>query len=567
MKKLLYQIHRWGGILLALFMLVWFASGLVIMYASPSALGRTEQLAHRTPVDPQTGWLSLGEAWQRSESARSNLPAPRPERGEAEDKPDGAKAGQATIAEARLVRQGGVPLWLVDDSQGRKLALSALDGSLHRVDVAEGRRIAREWLALDPDVSQADAAAVRHVDTGPQDSGVRNQANLRPFHRYAVGDSGRELLVSARTGEVVRDTTAFERGLYWTGNWIHLLRFLDNIGLGQYRSDVQAWLGTIAVAACITGLIIGWQRWRPGWGGRETYSQGRVHPYRDVWNTWHFWVGLIGGSFALLWAFSGVINTNPWQLFSPANPARTDLARFQGGPPPATMLEWQPAPLALTGTSSAGTRSAQPPVELAWRHVGEQAVLVGTTSEGERSPVATPGTRHAIGQEQVLASLKAWSPGAQVKSHALQDDYDSYYYPRHHQTTVERPLPVLRVELDDSAGTRLYIDPLDGRVLTQQDRSRRVYRWLYSALHHWDFGWLYQRPVWDAWMLPWVLMGIVLGGTSVVLGTKRLKLEWQTFRKRQQKKRKQAAQVAKTPPKPASQSAAIPPLGDSIQQS
>ena len=543
MKKLLYQIHRWGGILLALFMLVWFASGLVTMYASPSALGRTEQLAHRAPVDPQAGWLSLGEAWQRSEAARLKLPAPKGERGEADEKADVTRPGQATIAEARLVRQAGVPLWLVDDSQGRKLALSALDGSLHQVQVDEAARVAREWLTLDADRPEADAAAVRHLDTGPQDSGVRNQANLRPFHRFAVGDTGRELLVSARTGEVVRDTTAFERGLYWTGNWIHLLRPMDSIGLGQYRSDVQAWLGAIAVAACITGLIIGWQRWRPGWGGRETYSQGRVHPYRDVWNTWHFWVGLIGGSFALMWAFSGFLNTNPWQLVSPANPGREDLARFQGGQAPAAMLAWQPGPLA----SGTGTASGQPPVELAWRHLGTQAVLLGTTADGERSAVAVPGAATAIGQDQVLASLTSWRPGAQPKSHELQTDYDSYYYPRHHQTTVERPLPVLRVELDDSVGTRLYIDPLDGRVLTQQDRSRRVYRWLYSALHHWDVGWLYQRPVWDAWMLPWVLMGIVLGGTSVVLGTKRLKLEWQTLRKRQQKKRKQAAQVAAGP--------------------
>ena len=562
MKKLLYQIHRWGGILLALFMLVWFASGLVIMYASPSALGRTEQLAHRAPVDPQTGWLSLGEAWQRSEAERHRLPAAKSERGETEDKADAAKPGQASISEARLVRQGGQPLWLVDESQGRKLALSALTGSLHRVDAPEATHLAREWLARDPDTSEADAAAVRHLDTGPQDSGVRNQANLRPFHRFAVGDTGRELLVSARTGEVVRDTTALERSLYWAGNWIHLLRPLDSIGLGKYRSDVQAWLGAIAVAACITGLIIGWQRWRPGWGGRETYSQGRVHPYRDVWNSWHFWVGLIGGSFALMWAFSGFLNTNPWQLFSPANAAREDIARFQGGQPPAAMLDWQPGPWA------ASTSTGQAPVELTWRHVGEQAVLIGTAADGERSPLVASGAAPAIGQDALLAALKAWRPGSQVSSHALQNDYDSYYYPRHHQTTVERPLPVLRVELDDSAGTRLYIDPLDGRVLTQQDRSRRIYRWLYSALHHWDFGWLYHRPVWDAWMLPWILMGIVLGGTSVVLGFKRLKLEWQTFRKRQNKRRQAAqtaaAKVAKTA-KPAPQPAAIP-LGDSVQQ-
>lgn len=59
-------------------------------------------------------------------------------------------------------------------------------------------------------------------------------------------------------------------------------------------------------------------------------------------------------------------------------------------------------------------------------------------------------------------------------------------------------------QLADEAGTRFYLDPQDGSLLAKLDRSRRVFRWLYSGLHHWDFGWLYHRPIWDAWMLTWV---------------------------------------------------------------
>jgi hypothetical protein len=104
----------------------------------------------------------------------------------------------------------------------------------------------------------------------------------------------------------------------------------------------------------------------------------------------------------------------------------------------------------------------------------------------------------------------------------LQSEYDRYYYPRHGRGSADRPLPILRVDLNDSAGTRFYLDPQDGRLLLRQDQSRRIYRWLYSALHHWDFGWLYQRPVWDAWMLTWVGFGLVLSISSLVLGWKLL---------------------------------------------
>jgi uncharacterized iron-regulated membrane protein len=506
-KKLLYQIHRWAGIALALFMFVWFSSGLVIMYAGPSALSPDQQLAHREALAPQTGWLSLGEAWTRSGQA---------------------KPGRS-IAEARLVRQADQPLWLVEDNHGHALALSAQDGAMHRTSVSEGARIAARWVTRDlADEGPIDAAktpAIRHIDTGPQDSSVRNQEALRPFHRFAVGDSSRELLVSVKTGEVVRDSTNFTRALYWVGNWIHLLRPIEAISNAATRRTTLTVLAVFAVAASLTGLVIGWQRWRPGWGGRATYSQGRVHPYRDVWNTWHFWVGLIGGTAALLWAFSGLMNSNPGQVFSPANASHKELSRYQGAQTPQTMLDWQP--VATVGQS----RQADI-VELAWHRVGEQTTLLAVDRDGERVAQSVPGTVARFGDAQLLQAASRLIDQAKVTSHALQTEYDSYYYPRHHQSTIERPLPVLRIDLADAGSTRLYVDPQDGRVLLKQDASRRAYRWLYSAIHHWDFGWLYQRPVWDAWMLPLVLMGVVLGGTSIVLGWKRLQMEFKPKKKK-----------------------------------
>lgn len=54
MTRLLYQIHRWVGIALALFMAIWFSSGLVIMYAGPSALGGPSSSPAPNPSSPNT---------------------------------------------------------------------------------------------------------------------------------------------------------------------------------------------------------------------------------------------------------------------------------------------------------------------------------------------------------------------------------------------------------------------------------------------------------------------------------------------------------------------------------
>lgn len=552
MKRLLYQVHRWVGVCLALFMLMWFASGLVIMYSAPSALAPLQQLAFREPVLPQAGWLSLGEAWERSAEQRRQLPAPKAD-GPARRESTGADTGKKVakvdadwIVDARLVRQDDQPLWLIEDARGRRYALSALSGALHETTAIEAARIAAQWATRSQAIEAGSADAslpVRHLDTGAQDSSMRNQEALRPFHRFAVGDDGRELLVSVRTGEVVRDSSRIDRAMYWAGNWIHLLRPIESFGWGDIRRDVQAWLAFFAFAGSLTGLIIGIQRWRPGLGGRPTYSQGRTQPYRELWSRWHFWAGLIGGTAALLWALSGFFNSNPLQMFSPANPSRAELNRYQGSELPAVMRDWRPG--GPNGAQDLGPEI----VELAWRRVGREAALLGITRRGERLVQLQSGGGSQFAESTLLDAVRRMTVTTSVQSAVLQTEYDSQYYPRHHQGRLEKPLPVLRVELADAARTWLYLDPQDGRLLSRQDQSRRVYRWAYSALHHWDFGWLYVRPVWDVWMLVIVGLGLVLATSSVVIGWKRLRLTVRSGKPAAKKTR--SAESASRMPQPA----------------
>jgi len=500
MNRFLFLTHRWVGIVLALFMFIWFSSGLVIMYSGPSALTPSQQIQHREDLSPADGWLTVGAALAGVENTAA-----------------------ASVVSARLVRLAGHPSWLIENSNGQRFALSAIDGGVHEVSVADAEKIARTWLRHSDDI-ESNSVAITYQDTGPQDSSVRNYDALRPFHKFSVDGSSRELLISARTGEIIRDSTAFSRTLYWTGNWIHLLRGIEVFASPEVRRNTLLYLGLFAVVASLTGLIVGWQRWRPGWFGKKTYGQGRVHPYRDTWTVWHFWVGLIGGIAALFWAFSGYISTNPLQLFSEANANKNEQVNYQGAVVPDVLLNWQPSAMVHNDTGN-------DVVELSWRYVGDQATLVAITREGDRISQNVAGAAVNFNDGLLLDAASRLTNTA-VANHNLLADYDSYYYPRHYQTLYDRPLPVVRVDLADEAGTRLYLDPQDGRILLKADTSRRVYRWLYSALHHWDFGWLHYRPIWDLWMLPLVLMGIVLGSSSVILGWRRLKVEFKPKKKK-----------------------------------
>lgn len=525
MKRLLFKVHRWLGIVLALFMGLWFFSGLVIVYSSPLNQTRDQQWAHGEILAPEPGWISVGKAWELSsearreavrsqrESRRDNADSGEGERNArgSENKGSGDKADgkrETTIAEARLVRHGEVPIWLVEDNRGRRFALSAIDGSLHQTSPEEATKIAKAWLKT----ASTEEPQVRVAETADRLAIVRNQDGLRPFHRVVVDDfSGSELVISARTGEVIQASTRFERGLYWVGNWLHMFRPLDLAGWGNIRRDALTWVAGIAFVGTLTGLIVGWLRWRPGWLGKQPYDSGRTQPYRAFWFRWHFWSGLIGGLAALLWAFSGFLNNNPWQMFSSANAGREEVSRYQGTGKSDWILNWQPTAL---GAEQAST------VELSWHRLGEEAVLLAHQRDGQRQ--ALSAGRPNFSDQAVKDAILRLAGDAEIRTQSIQNEYDSYYYPRHNRSTYDRPLPVVRAELEDEAGTRVYIDPQDGRLLLKQDRSRRVFRWLFSALHHWDFGWLYFRPIWDTWMVAWCLFGLALSITATVIGWRRL---------------------------------------------
>lgn len=517
MKRLLFQVHRWLGVVLGLFMVVWFGSGVVIMYSPTITQTRSQQLAHAETLSPEFGWLSLGEAWARSAEQRKTAAGTGKNSNTvsvAEGK--GVKDAVASIVDARLVRSAGEPLWLIEDTNAQRYALSARDGAVQTITAEQALTIAQHWFAGN---NKIDLTTARVLGTIDKTILLRNQDALSPFYHVALGSEGDELLISSKTGEVLHASNRQARAFYWAGNWVHLMKPLDALGLGGIRNDVQLWLALAATIATLTGLIIGWLRWRPGLAGNATYSEGRTQPYREFWFTWHFWSGLVGGCVVFLWALSGFLDTNPGKIFSQANPNRQEINRYLGTGLPFVMSQWQPN-LSL---QLAAAVEGDEVVELSWKRLGDEPVLLAYTREGQRLAQAVEGTAAYFKDAALHAAVARLAPNTAIARQQRLVNYDSYYYPRQDQSRVEKPLPVALVVLADATQTRLYIDPQDGKLLAKLDSSARVLRWLYSAVHHWDFGWFTYRPLWDVWMLMWLSFGMVLGVSSVVIGWRRLK--------------------------------------------
>lgn len=489
-KRWLYISHRWLGILLCLFMAIWFVSGVVMMYVGYPKLTPAERLAHLPDlvlpeaccVSPQQAFLATGLEVKK------------------------------VTPEFRLVMLGKTPYWLISEAKKGGFAVNAVSGVLvpsfdatHALEVAGffGRNAQPHLLeTISGDIFTVSRALDPH----------------RPLHRLSLDDvEGTELYVSSRTGEVVRDSNRLERVWNWAGSIMHWLYPLKGEWLDRWRADIIIYLSLFGTILSILGLWIGLLRWR----FHGAYRNGSRSPYRAAWMKWHHLSGLIFGVVTMTWIFSGLMSMNPWKIFESAG-ARPDNQVLAG-------VRLDQANVRLS-PSEAISRVAFPVRELTFRLFDGHPYYVLHAADGHSmllaadEPLAEPFGRFSDAKMSEVAHRLM--PGIRVESVERLENYDTYYYARRPHTMsghIERRLPVLRVKYADPQHTWLHLDPYSGSVHSRIDDHGRVKRWLFNFLHSWDaWGWTNARPAWDIVLILLSAGGFILCMTGVVVGWQRL---------------------------------------------
>lgn len=325
--------------------------------------------------------------------------------------------------------------------------------------------------------------------------------HYRPLHHIELNDaSGTELYVSAVTGEVVRDTTRFERGWNYLGSvvhWIYPTSLRKDLALWDV---VVWWVSLAALVGAATGLVLGLLRMR--WRNRA-----RLSPYRGMmW--WHHLLGLGCAVFVLSYIFSGWLSMDHGLLFSRNAAQPEEINVLAGGEFDARRFNR----LFLEQTRDVreidfillGNRPY-------WRArvSAEQQFIID--SDGRRvgeffaAPLITSATRHLI-------------PDTSCTPVVAVRDSDAYYV-----SPEVGNAPLYRTTCADTNASWFHIDGASGQIIEKVDNSRRWYRWLYSALHTLDTPWLTQH----AWLRTSLVMamctlGFVFSITGVVIGWRRL---------------------------------------------
>ncbi len=474
MARVIVYTHRWLGILGGLLFIVWFGSGIVMMYARMPALDAHERLTRLPAIAPAA--LRV---------------------------PPAASGGVSRLTISML---GERPVYRLLEGR-RWRTVYADDGT----DVGELSREAALRIAgaFAPD-HHATLRYGEHLSDADQWTfGVRG---LMPMHRIALGDDrGTNVYVSDQTVEVVQQTTSSGRRWGFFGAVLHWLYFTPFRRQTALWDQSIVWLSIAGTLMALGGLLWGLWRYSPSMAYRLRRQRSHT-PYAGLMR-WHHYAGIVFGVTTITWVFSGLLSMDPWDWHPGTAPTRAQREAVTGGPFTLDELSVTRLAAAIGGFGSPAPKEIEITRFRGSTYVRAEAGLVAVSAP-ERG--AVPEVDH----KAIEATARAAMPGIDVDELLWMDRYDAYYYDRDGQLS----LPVLRVKYRDPQNTWLYLDPTRGAVVRKEERLSRVNRWLYHGLHSLDFPFLYyRRPLWDIVVIVFSVGGVVLSATTMVAAWRRLR--------------------------------------------
>jgi hypothetical protein len=473
--RVLVYTHRWLGIALGALFVVWFVSGVIMMYARMPELKTAERLARLTAINP---------SFIRT--------PPKP-------------AVEGEIARLTITTLEGRPVYRMT-ARGRTENRFADTGDpAPIVDREHALRIAR---AFDGGLNTL-RYDTRLTDADQWSFGVRGRM---PLHRIAVEDAaGTELYVTEDGGDVVLKTTASGRFWGWTGAVLHWLYFTPLRRNAALWNEVIVWSSIAGTLMCIVGIL--WGLWRIApLRGYRLRRERHWSPYAG-WMRWHHYAGLIFGVVTMTWVFSGLLSMDPWDWHPSTAPTREQRQHVTGGPLVAEDLTVEK----LRRVMQAFVPNLPKEVEIV-RFRGHYYASAASGIVSFDEPQF--GARDQLPPDLIVGAANVAMAGVPIEGMTWMDDYDAYYYDRDRQLS----LPVLRVRYADPQRTWLYFDPRRGAIARKEERLTRVNRWLYHGLHSFDFPFLYdRRPLWDVVVIVLSIGGIVLSATTLTASWRRVK--------------------------------------------
>jgi PepSY-associated TM region len=502
-KRVDYLVHRWIGIGLGLLVLVWFVSGIVMIYYPWPMPTESEEFARLHAFTLPANVIGYDSA---ANVARRYLVNERA----------GPQAVAPAIVGARLMEWDGHLVYSVwrqyKYSNQPTVLVDALTARLlSPISRSDAVLAARRVVGPLPVVKRIDLLA-------SGDHYLLSSEYQVGFPAYSVefdDVANTTVYVSREAGYVVGIVTNLTRWTTWLGTVPHWLYFK-----WLYSRHISWWLWisyilpAIAMIAGGTGVVLGLHQLFP----RRRRGEWRMSAYRGV-SKWHHLSGVLFGILVITWSFSGILEV----LGPDGTPTDQQVSRARGIDTTIARLTQADALSRLRASSPAFMSIAPLPVAIDFTHLsGRPGYVIHLEGQREYWVDGTSGVvRSQLDADEVRRiAVDALGTDAPVSAVELITKYDTYYYARPHR---EWTLPTWRVAFSDPAHSTVYVEPVSGKPTGFVDSETRWYRWLRDGLHSLDFPAINgKRPLWDIVLLPLMLGGTVAAVTGVWLLIRRL---------------------------------------------
>lgn len=478
-KAFIFWLHRITGTIISLFLLMWFITGLVLIYHSFPNVSAPDKYKHMSVL------------------------------------PDSLPSVNTVLEEAGETQKQIKNLSVTYFQDQVLFALEKKDTTTYITPNEESKAPITKQTLLNIGSDWVNAPIIKIDTLTERDIWIMYSKYDRELPIYKLhfdDDLKHQLYISSRTGEIQQFTNKDERFWAWIGSIPH------KFYVPALRKHTDAWVwaltigGIIGLLGGITGMILGINVLYRNYKNRHQLTS----PYKKRWYRWHHILGLFFGIFVITFSFSGAMALQriPQWVIKTHGDYRASDSKVRGKQLP---LDHYKLDYNLLKKHYPAIKSIE------WSHfqdipiyniiVDDKTLCIDASSDSIKELQLT--------ENQIIDAIKKVHEPTNTYKIKLINEYEEYYLSRKN----ELPLPVYKVEVDNEDKSNYYVNPATGKF-KYVNKTNRVKKWVFSGLHYLNIKFLIERPLlWN--ILLWILCigGILFSLTGVVLSFK------YTFRK------------------------------------
>lgn len=476
LKRLLHSTHSLLGTVVSLLFLMWFITGLVLVYHSFPDVNKDKR-NHNREILKADNYPAISQVINTAQSDKAKL--------------------------QQLNQYQDQTVFTLTSSKGVEHISATLQPISESITLDKLQRIAAKW----------SKAPIAKIDTlQKRDIWVMYTKYLKelPLYKIHFDDAqNHHLYLSSKTGEVQQFTTRSERV------WAYLGSIPHKLYIPALREHTNVWIATLTILATLcfiatlSGIVLGLRALI-----KRYKRKGKLEsPYAKIDYKWHHILGLVFGLFLLTWSISGMmaLQKTPQWLVKTHN-TQNIAKKIKGTPisPIDFKLDYREI------------ISSYPNIkQLKWNYFQDTPYYEIVVDDIELYIDASNQTieKLYLSQSTIEQAIRSIHGPEAKFSIELINNYEEYYLP----WKRELPLPVYKVKVESPDNDSFYISPETGYFKHMND-NRIARKWLFNAFHYAHIKWLMDRPV--LWTI--IVWGLSLGciavsGTGVILSVRYLK--------------------------------------------